>query len=250
MEALPKLSIITVVKNDRAGLMKTVKSIRAQQFTNFEHLIIDGASTDGTAEWIEELSPAPDYWNSEADQGVYDAMNKGLDQVRGDWIYFLNAGDQLANEQALQKIVKCMNPNYHLVYWDILRVSEQGQQALWPQKPLFKYGLFNNICHQALWYNRRLLGAFRFDTRFKVAADANLLIQLLGNYRPLRYFRLPEALAIFFDGGISTKGAFDALIERETAFSNWNMPPRIKRLNQLNLKRQQKKLLKRKRSVD
>ncbi|MEO1433930.1 MAG: glycosyltransferase family 2 protein [Bacteroidota bacterium] len=250
MASHPKMSIITVVKNDQKGLARTVDSIRAQHYIDYEHLIIDGGSTDGTAEWISQLDPAPDYWVSEPDDGVYHAMNKGLDKVKGTWVYFLNAGDHLSDDFALSKAVGSMKRDYHLMYWDIYRVSEQGEQSIWRQKDLFKFGLFNNVCHQALWYNRSLLHDFRFDTDFKVAADANLLIQLLGNYQPLRYFRLPVPLAVFYDGGISTKGAYNALLEREIAFARWNKPKWIKRLNHLNLIRQQKKLLKRNRSVD
>lgn len=243
MDKLPKLSIITVVKNDRNGLAETVRSVRSQTFQDFEHLIIDGDSTDGTAEWLKKLNPQADYWISEPDKGTYFAMNKGLKQIRGEWVYFLNAGDYLSDDDALEQLIPHLTAQRHLVYWDVWRKNETGERKIWKQKRLFHNGLFNNICHQAMWYHWKLLKPFQFDTRFKIAADANLLLELLGSYSPLQYFRLSKPLAVFLDGGISSKFAVQALEEREQAFQNWNVSRPVKWLNQLNLKRQQRKLL-------
>lgn len=99
-----KLSIITVNLNDKTGLEKTIKSVISQSFSDFEFIIIDGESTDGSIDIINQYKSKISYWVSEKDSGIYNAMNKGIRQAKGEYLYFLNSGDALHNENVLHHI--------------------------------------------------------------------------------------------------------------------------------------------------
>ena len=98
---MPKISIISINYNDAIGLKKTIDSVRIQKYTDFEYIIIDGGSTDGSLELIKENEGRINYWISEADKGVYNAMNKGILAAKGEYLLFLNGGDWFSNTESL-----------------------------------------------------------------------------------------------------------------------------------------------------
>src|SRR5574344_525947 len=104
-----KLSIITINNNDAAGLEKTIKSIINQTFTDYEYIIIDGGSTDESVEVIKKYTEHIDYWVSEPDKGIYNAMNKGINQTEGEYLNFLNSGDTYYDNNVLNKIKDWLN---------------------------------------------------------------------------------------------------------------------------------------------
>ena len=99
-----KYSIITINLNNSAGLRKTIESVVNQTFQDFEYIIIDGGSTDGSVDIIKEYSSRIDYWVSEPDRGIYNAMNKGIVQAHGDYINFMNSGDCFSKNTILEEI--------------------------------------------------------------------------------------------------------------------------------------------------
>jgi hypothetical protein len=101
---MPLLSIVTVVRNDREGLQHTGASIAQQTTSDWEWIVVDGASSDGTERSGDTLVPRPDTWISEPDEGIYDAMNTGIAHSTGDWILFLNAGDTLCRSDTLSDV--------------------------------------------------------------------------------------------------------------------------------------------------
>lgn len=101
---MTEFSIVTVVRNDRAGLHLTAASLAAQSFQDFEWIVVDGASSDGTQDSRDSLAIAPHVFVSEPDRGIYDAMNKGMTAASGDWVQFLNAGDALCDTDTLQRV--------------------------------------------------------------------------------------------------------------------------------------------------
>lgn len=101
-----KLSIITVNRNNTEGLRKTIESVVSQTYTDFEYIIIDGASTDGSVDIIKEYADRITYWVSEPDNGIYNAMNKGILKAKGEYLQFLNSGDWLVDEGVLQTMIK------------------------------------------------------------------------------------------------------------------------------------------------
>ena len=98
-----KLSIITINYNNLAGLQKTIESVVSQTFRDFEWIVIDGGSVDGSRELIERYANSFSYWVSEPDKGIYNAMNKGIVVAKGDYLLFLNSGDWLCDEMALER---------------------------------------------------------------------------------------------------------------------------------------------------
>ena len=100
-----KISIITINYNDKEGLLRTFKSIKSQCVSLFELVVIDGGSTDGSKKIIKEYESYIDYWVSESDFGVYNAMNKGIERATGEYVLFLNSGDYFYNDDSLSKII-------------------------------------------------------------------------------------------------------------------------------------------------
>ena len=96
--SLPTVTVITVCYNAKEALKTTMRSVFAQRYDALEYVIVDGASTDGSVELIKQSANKVDHWVSEPDNGIYDAMNKGARQASGEWVMFLNAGDEFANE--------------------------------------------------------------------------------------------------------------------------------------------------------
>ena len=97
----PKFSIITVNYNNLEGLKKTVESVKNQTYQKFEYIVIDGGSYDGSLEFIKDNESLLDYWVSEPDSGVYQAMNKGIEKATGEYLLFLNSGDHFCNTKVL-----------------------------------------------------------------------------------------------------------------------------------------------------
>ena len=100
-----KLSIITINYNNLAGLRKTVESVLAQTYREFEYIVIDGASTDGSAEYVRAQADKLTYWVSEQDTGIYNAMNKGVRAATGEYVLMLNSGDFLVDEYVVERIL-------------------------------------------------------------------------------------------------------------------------------------------------
>ena len=99
-----RLSVITINMNNRKGLERTIKSVVCQIFADFEYIVIDGASVDGSADVIREYADKIHYWISEPDTGIYNAMNKGILQAKGDYCLFLNSGDALYTTTVLEEV--------------------------------------------------------------------------------------------------------------------------------------------------
>lgn len=162
----PLISIVTVVFNGEKTLEHTIKSVIQQSYDNVEYIIIDGGSNDGTLDIIKKYENQIDYWVSEPDKGIYDAMNKGVRAVNGEWVYFLGADDILYD--ILQKIAEELNPLKKAVYGDVYMPNKH---KLYDGKfTRFKL-MFNNICHQAIFYNKKVFINNGFNLKYKILAD-------------------------------------------------------------------------------
>ena len=104
---MPKISVITPTRNAALDLSETIESVACQSFTDREFIVVDGGSTDGTVALLQQHGYVIDRWISEPDDGVYDAINKGIDLSTGEWLYFLGAGDELADESVLERVWEC-----------------------------------------------------------------------------------------------------------------------------------------------
>lgn len=142
-----KISVITVVYNDAAHIRETMESFFCQTWPEKEYIVIDGGSTDGTADIIREYADRLAYWCSEKDEGIYDAMNKGISHATGDWINFLNSGDTFATQNALEQLIS-YESDADILYGNSIEVTnehliaiEAGEdQSLMDYTPIFRHG--------------------------------------------------------------------------------------------------------------
>lgn len=171
---LPLISIITVVRNNRIGIVKTLDSALLQTYPNLEIIVIDGASTDGTREIIESYSYRISTFVSEPDKGVYDAMNKGIRLSHGDFVNFMNSGDTFHTPDAIgQMHLEQVKDSNTIVYGD---VSVTYYDGTYREKPaeFFKTSMkFKGIgiCHQTIFFPGHELRKHQYDLSYRIAAD-------------------------------------------------------------------------------
>lgn len=219
---VPKCSIITVVYNGEAVLPLTLQSVLYQTYRNYEYIIIDGASTDGTVDLIRQNQAHIRKWISEADQGLYDAMNKGLSLAQGEYVWFLNAGDRIFDSQTLERIFTNAPPEADVIYGDTMIADSEGKdigpRRLKAPENLSWKSLRDGmvVCHQSVIVKRSL--AEPYDLKYKVAGDYEWLLRVLKKSKKNYYTGF--YLCRFLEGGINKKQIFKALKERFVVMEN------------------------------
>jgi putative colanic acid biosynthesis glycosyltransferase len=201
----PLISVITVVRNDALGFVRTASSVASQTFQDFEWVVVDGASTDGTLEKIKEEGARITCWISEADAGIYDAMNKGVTLAKGDYLVFINSGDALEDGNSLQLVAQRLlqeEPLADVLYAGAQLVFPDGRQVYRPPRSVQSYiwhGLPAN--HQATYYRRAALPDPPYDLRYRVCGDYFLAATLYRSNGRCAY--LNRSIARFEVGGTS-----------------------------------------------
>lgn len=194
-----KLSIITINYNNLDGLRKTAESVIFQTWRNFEWIIIDGGSTDGSKEFIEDLSKNSranmSYWCSEKDAGVYNAMNKGLIYANGYYVNFMNSGDVFYDFRTLEYIFK-EDLWGDILYGDWINLYKDKTVLKTAYKDSFEFFVFvDNICHQAMFIRTDLHRKYMYDESYKILADWKLW-RLLST-KGCKYQYLPYTICKF-----------------------------------------------------
>lgn len=165
-----KISVITISYNCKDAIEKTIRSVLGQNYDNTEYVIIDGNSTDGTTDVIEKYRDQIDYYVSEKDRGIYDAMNKGIAAATGDWVIFMNAGDFFAEKDVLQKVSDLIDEDSVVVYGDII-IQCSGYYYIGKPNGVAQIARSMPVFHQSalvrLGYHKKHL----FDTSFKSSGD-------------------------------------------------------------------------------
>lgn len=193
----PLISVITVVYNALPTLEATILSVLEQQRELFDYWIIDGGSTDGSVEIIRRYEHELAGWISEPDSGIYDAMNKGIDRAKGDWLYFLGADDQLSKGIILT-VSAHLNPILAAVYGDV--IYDTGH--IMHSKLSHRMILENTLHHQATFYNRSLFTDFRYDKAYRVISDYELNLQIYLRKLPAQF--IPYVIATCGSSGKSS----------------------------------------------
>ena len=198
-----RFSIITITYNHLAGLKRTAESVKAQIYTDHEWIIIDGDSCDGTHLFLNTLDAVI---ISGPDQGIYDAMNKGLDIAKGEYILFLNAGDIFASSDVLENIHQVVSKSkipIDFLYSDAYERQENGIKNLKTVRPLkaYKKGMITH--HQAMLYRRKKLAGLKYDIKYKIAADYKFTCEFIQRIESSYFFHLP--ICCFEAGGISQR---------------------------------------------
>ena len=169
-----KFSIITVTYNSVNSLEKTIQSVLAQSYHDFEYIIIDGGSKDGTVDVIRRYSDSLYYWVSEPDRGIYDAMNKGIKIATGDYLIFMNADDIFADSEVLQKVSGLIKTDADVIYGNWRTITEYGIFANTPA-PISTLNKKFGLSHQAIFVKVSLLKQVPFDLQYKYAGDYNMI---------------------------------------------------------------------------
>jgi glycosyltransferase involved in cell wall biosynthesis len=211
----PTLSIITICRNDRPGLERTLASIRAQTWRDFEVELVDGASTDGTADLVRALSEPWLRVTSEPDAGIFDAQNKGWRRARGSYCLFLNAGDALAAPDALARVF-AERPAEDLVLCDLLREWPSHTRLLRaPDRVTVEKLVAGAVMHPSTLIRRDLIDRVGpYDASLKIAADHDFFFRAIAAVGvSQRHVAVP--VSIYAMGGVSSNPATDALKRRE-----------------------------------
>jgi glycosyltransferase involved in cell wall biosynthesis len=211
----PILSVITVVYNNVQDIERTMLSVLTQTYPRIEYIIIDGKSTDGTLKIINRYKDQVAKIFSEKDEGIYDAMNKGLAAATGDYVIFMNSGDEFYERDTVQKVFDS-SPNADIYYGETEMIDAEGKslgqrrhkapkEFTWKD---FRYGM--SISHQAI-YVRRLL-AMPYNLQYKLSADIDWIIR--AAHQAKKIVNVNQYVAKYLVGGMSKAKHRESLIER------------------------------------
>ena len=205
----PSFSIITVVYNDEVNIKKTIMSIINQTYLNKEYIIIDGNSNDNTLKICNQYINKIDQIVSEPDEGLYDAMNKGMNIASGDYIIFINSGDIFASNDTLTLVSDNINNkskiNPDFIYGDSLECRIYGNEVFYKKARSYKfiwYGMFTH--HQSMFYSRKIIKnhGLEFNLKYKLASDWDFTAKFLTKSN--NHLRIPIPVSIFKQGGLSS----------------------------------------------
>ena len=198
-----KVSIITISYNNLEGLKDTYRSIHQQTFCDYEWIVIDGGSTDGTKEFLQEHDSEIAYWCSEPDKGVYNAQNKGTQHARGEYSIYMNSGDSFYADDVLENIFK-KEIFADIIYGNWMLIFEDGKtrEGRAPEAADLAYFFDDNMCHQSMLIKTEAVKARPYDESFRIYADWD---EWLALYMQGKTFeRIDTIVCNFAVGGIST----------------------------------------------
>lgn len=220
----PFFSVITVCFNAEKTLEKTLISVSRQRFRDFEYIVIDGNSTDGTLSILKKFTHQIDVLVSEPDKGIYDAMNKGISLAHGKYIYFLNADDHFASDSSLEDVKRTIRSNPDIVSCNMITFGDFGEN----KENLPPLNVFNILrgffAHPATFVKRSVFKEIgMFNTNIQITADLEWILRAFTTRR-YTYQKLDCYCTKFFLGGISANSAPKMLKEQN----------RIKDIHKLN----------------
>lgn len=213
---MPKLSIITVNLNNAIGLRKTIESVVSQTYADYEYLIIDGGSTYGSVEVIKEYVDKITYWVSEPDKGIYNAMNKGILQAKGEYCLFLNSGDWLLSENVLNKVFS-KNHTEDLICCKLYKHSNYFKGIIQiPKDKLTFYDFYiSSLSHPSTFIKTKLfIENGLYDETLQIAADWKFFVETVI-INKCSYITLDIETTVFAPGGISSANYQVIIGERE-----------------------------------
>jgi glycosyltransferase involved in cell wall biosynthesis len=224
--AQPLFSIVTVVYNGKDSLGTTFESVFSQGFKDFEYIVVDGASTDGTVDIIKKNESQIASWISEPDHGIYDAMNKGISLSRGKWILFLNSGDRFYDGHVLSSFLASGFDQADIVYGDAM-IEYPGFDVKYPIQPLEQMWKRMPFCHQAMFCKTDVMRAFQFDTQYRLSADFDVIYRAFLQGMRFVYF---ERMVCLFNNkagasirnmALSVKERRDIVLKSQFSWRRW-----------------------------
>ena len=208
-----RVSIITINRNNESGLGATIESVFGQTFTGFEYIIIDGASTDRSVEVIKKYADRINYWISEPDNGIYNAMNKGIRQATGEYLLFLNSGDILHDPSVLQ-VLSGPDTFEDIIYGDIMYEGSEAPLIM-PDKITLNTFLGPSIGHNASFIKAELFKKHGlYNEKNKIVSDWEFFIDALLK-SGCSYRHVNKIFTIYQKGGISVSPGHNSLLMEE-----------------------------------
>lgn len=218
------LSIITINLNNRSGLQKTFDSISTQSFKEFEYIVIDGASIDGSTNLILDNTRV-NFWISEKDKGTYDAMNKGILHAKGDYLLFLNSGDYLADTEVLAHAVPHLK-RYDIIYGDILFAgNEEKEYYYYPEKLSFYHMFTASLGHPSTFIKKDLFLKYGlYDLKYPIIADWVFFMETIVKHR-VSTKHINKVISVFDLNGVSSDAANKiSILEDRNAYLQQEFP--------------------------
>ncbi|MDU1906111.1 MAG: glycosyltransferase family 2 protein [Dysgonomonas sp.] len=210
-----EVSIITINKNNAQGLENTIISVLNQDFKNYEYIVIDGRSTDNSIDVIKKYEDSIDYWVSEVDDGVYDAMNKGIAKASGRYIIFMNSGDCFYSNDILSEIFGRNPDKDFIVGTAVTKGKWVNQRSYLPQKIDFFELATYPVCHQAMFTKRSLFEELGYyDEQMKISADWKFLFLAVMLYNK-KIGIIDKDIAWTEPNGMSASAEFSEIMRKE-----------------------------------
>lgn len=225
---MKKLSVITINYNNRDGLLRTIKSVAGQTCRDFEYIVIDGGSTDGSVDVIKEYADYIDYWVSEPDKGIYNAMNKGVRAAHGEFCQFLNSGDWYYNNNVVSDVMPLLKSDYDVICGSVCVVEPNGDKYISKQNPRYVNAIYlinNTISHQSSFIKTELLIRNLYDETLKIVSDWKFFLEAYCLYN-CKFQHIDNVVAYYDNSGISSVNAEKSRAERDLVLSKL-MPERI-----------------------
>lgn len=223
-----KISVITISYNDIDGLKRTIESVRRQSSLDYEYIVIDGGSADGSVEVIKANADIISYWESKRDGGPFFGMNNGLDHATGNYCIFMNSGDSFYDEHVIEEFLK-LSPTLD-IYTGI--AAEHISGSIKPWRPAtesdfcLRWFYRHALNHQSSFIKTSLMKELKYDTEFRIVSDWLFFMIALLNHNAT-YQPLPFYVSNYMDGGIS-RDVEKAFAERDKAIYKY-FGPRILR---------------------
>lgn len=199
-----KYSIITVNYNNKAGLRKTIESVIHQTFRDFEYIVIDGGSTDGSAEVLKEYNAQINYWVSEPDGGIYQGMNKGIAKANGDYLNFMNSGDCFYSSEILEKVSNYQSDADFIIGKDYHYNNEinKGHASIQPPRTTMMHFFIATLDHQSSFIKRELFKDSLYDESHQLVSDWIFFIEKIVKEQNKVQF-IPDIVCRREEGGLS-----------------------------------------------
>ncbi|WP_299684318.1 glycosyltransferase family 2 protein [uncultured Dokdonia sp.] len=216
-----KISIITINYNNANGLKKTLESVACQTYTDIQHVIVDGNSTDGSKDVLQDYGFASTIKISEPDTGIYNAMNKGIRNASGDYLLFLNSGDSLRSESSITSMVPVLKGGKDMYYGDLAMQSETSEKIRKYPDTLSFYYFFHagSLPHPSLFFKNTLFKTVGlYKEKFKIVADWDYYVNALFNHNAT-YEHVAIIVSNFDTYGISSTSEHQKVVAEEREMS-------------------------------
>ena len=216
MQNNAKISIVTINYNNPSGLKKTIESVVNQTWKNFEYIIIDGGSTNGDVEIIQSYQDQINYWVSEPDKGVYNAMNKGIKKATGDFIIFMNSGDVFNDNNVLENTVPLFNKDAYFIYGNNYKEKENSKRLkTYSSKLTFSFFYTSSLNHQATFIKRDVFTElFYYDENKKIVSDWELFVVGICKQN-LLYQYINQTISVYDFTGMSSDKKYQDITDQE-----------------------------------